>query len=150
MKIAILIVLGVLCWACDHKAEENTYDAALAQAWGADDYGMRTYVFAFLKEGPNRSQDSTKVAEIQAGHLKNIQRLAQEGKLTLAGPFNDDWEMKGIFVFAVETLEEAKALIETDPAVQSGRLTMELHLWYGSAALMNVNAMQEKIAKTSF
>lgn len=27
----------------------------------------------------------------------------------------------------------------TDPAIQAGSLTMELHPWYGSAALMALN-----------
>jgi uncharacterized protein len=73
--------------------------------------------------------------------------MAEEGKLILAGPFLDDGDIRGIYIFNVQTVEEAEALTKTDPAIQSGRLVMELHPWYGSAALMEVNQMHKKIAK---
>ena len=102
---------------------------------------------ALLKEGPNRNQDSTEAAQIQRAHLDNITRMAEEGKLVLAGPFFDDWQVKGIYIFAVETIEEAIALTSTDPAIKAGRLEMELHPWYGSAALMLVNDNHKQVAK---
>lgn len=125
----------------------NSYDADLAEELGADDYGMRQYVIAFLKEGPNRDQDSTRTADLQRGHLENIRRLADEGKLVLAGPFMDRGELRGLYVFDVRTIEEARALTETDPAIQAGRLEMELRPWYGSAALMEINNIHSKISK---
>jgi uncharacterized protein YciI len=123
------------------------YDSALAARLGADDYGMRSYVMAFLKPGPNRGQDSATAASIQRAHLENIRRLAQAGKLVLAGPFEDDGPFAGIFVFDVPTVDEARALTETDPAVKAGRLTLELHPWYGSAALREVSGLHARIAK---
>ncbi len=129
------------------KTEEIGYDAALAESVGADQYGMRQYVMAFLKAGPNRSQDSIAAAALQRAHLDNIGRLAEEGKLSLAGPFLDDGEIRGIYIFNVSTIEEAKALTETDPAIQQGRLVMELHPWYGSAALMKVNEIHKRLGK---
>ncbi len=126
------------------------YDSVLAQKLGADDYGMKSFVFALLKSGPNRSQDSTEAAQLQAGHMANINRLAEEGKLVLAGPFIDGGEFRGIFIFDVATLEEAEELIKTDPAVQSGRLVMELHTWYASAAIGEINELHNKIQKVSF
>jgi uncharacterized protein YciI len=110
---------------------------------------MKKYVLAFLKAGPNRDQDSLATARIQEAHLANIKRLADEGNLVLAGPFLDDGELRGIFVFNVESIEEARALTETDPAIQAGRLTMELHPWYGSAALMRVTAIHRTLSKRS-
>jgi len=50
----------------------------------------------------------------------------------------------------VATLEEAQALTSTDPAFKAGRLTMELHPWYGSAAMMEINSLHEKLSKKSF
>lgn len=129
------------------ESNEIFYDSILAQNLGADDYGMRQYVMAFLKRGPNRSQDSSEAANLQKAHMENISRLAEEGKLVLAGPFLDDGQLRGIYIFNVSTVEEAKALTETDPAIQQGRLIMELHPWYGSAALMQVNELHNKIAK---
>ncbi len=122
------------------------YDAVLAKKLGADEYGMRKYVMAFLRKGPNREQDKDKAAKLQAAHMENIQRLADEGKLSLAGPFLDDGDLRGIYIFNVTDIEEAKALTETDPAIQSGQLVMELHPWYGSAAVMQINEVHEKIS----
>ena len=81
--------------------------------------------------------------------MDNIRRLAEDGQLVLAGPYLDDGELRGIYVFAVETLEEARALTETDPAVQAGRLAMELRPWYGPAALMLLNDLHGRLAKSS-
>ena len=131
----------------ENAAEIAGYDSLLAQEVGADPYGMRQYVFAYLKEGPNRDQDSLEAVQLQRAHLDNIIRLAEAGKLVLAGPFMDNHEVKGIYIFAVETIEEAEELTSTDPAIQAGRLEMELHPWYGSAAMMKINEWHELIAK---
>ena len=53
-----------------------------------------------------------------------------------------------IYVFNVETVEEAQALVETDPAIQAGSLVMELRPWYGSAALVGVNDVHKTLSKT--
>jgi uncharacterized protein YciI len=161
MKQVILLCSIFLFFACQMNKEEaptqdskqettadvNGFDAELAKKLGADDYGMAQYVMAFLKKGPNRSQDSLARAELQKGHMANISRLAEEGKLVMAGPFLDDGEIRGIYIFDVKTIEEAKVLTETDPAIQAGSLIMELHPWYGSAALKQMGELHEKIAK---
>jgi uncharacterized protein len=127
--------------------EFGDYDSVLAKKLGADERGMKKYVMAFLKKGPNRNQDSLTVVQLQEGHMANINRMAEEGKLILAGPFMDDGDLRGIYIFNVETIEEAEALTRTDPAIQAGRLIMELHTWYGSAALQEVNNIHKKIEK---
>lgn len=124
----------------------NGHDAALAKELGADKYGMRPYVMALLRVGPTPPTDAAKMNELMRAHLDNIQRLADEGVLVLAGPFADEGELRGIYVFAVGSVEEARALTETDPAIGSGALVMELHPWYGSAALGKVNEIHERIA----
>jgi uncharacterized protein len=128
---------------------QSVYDSSFAKQMGADEYGMKHYVMAFLKTGPNKISDPAKSNELLKAHLKNIIRLADDGKLLIAGPFLDDGEIEGIFVFNVGTIEEAKALTETDPAIKAGSLVMELRPWYGSAALMQLNAMHKKLQKKS-
>ena len=134
----------------DKQNSESGYDEALAKKLGADDYGMKPYVMAFLKAGPNRSQDEETAAKLQKAHLDNIKRMAEEGSLVLAGPFMDDDDIRGIYIFNVATIEEARALTETDPAIQAGRLVMELHPWYGTAALPVLKEVYPKLAKKSF
>ena len=101
----------------------------------------------FLKKGSNRSKDSIASAKLQRAHLDNIIKLAEEGTLVLAGPFLEEGELRGIYIFDVKTIEEAKKLTETDPAIQAGSLEMDLKLWYGSAALLQINDIHQKIAK---
>jgi uncharacterized protein YciI len=103
---------------------------------------------AFLKRGPTKVSGE-EAEQLQNAHLKNIIRLAEEGKLVLAGPFRDDGEVRGIFILNAETVEEAKKLTESDPAVQRGTLQFELRPWYGSAALLEVNPLHKTIEKKS-
>ena len=121
-------------------------DSLLAVQLGADEYGMKTYVLALLKQGPRRLMiDSVTATNLQKAHLANITRLADEGKLVIAGPFMDNTDLKGIYIFDVKTIEEAQKLCETDPAIKAGSLMMELHPWYGSAAIMQIPVIHNKI-----
>jgi len=156
---AILSLAIVVCGSRDTRprhadprmvGKNPDYDEKLATTLHSDEYGMSRYVVAFLKVGPNQGQDSLTAAKLQQAHLKNIQRMADEGKLVLAGPFLDEGEIRGIYVFDAASIEEAKQLTETDPAVPAGRLIVELHPWYGSAALKRVNAMHKALAKKAF
>ena len=156
MKYFLIFLMGGLsCLACkSHKVVEGNaakmYDDQLAIKYGADEYGMKQYVMAFLKRGPNRPADKDEAAKLQAAHMANIGRLVDEGKLVLAGPFLDDGDMRGIYIFDVRTVEEAEALTATDPAIKAGSLTMELHPWYGSAGLMAVGSVHKQVQKTEF
>lgn len=59
----------------------------------------------------------------------------------------DDTDLRGIFIFNVESVEEAKKLTETDPAIKAGVLIMELHPWFGSAALVETPRIHRTIEK---
>lgn len=146
-KLTKLLLCACLFSAGFITHANETYDADLAKKLEADDYGMHKYVIAFLKPGPNRDQDPESAQKIQRAHLDNIMRLAKEGVLVLAGPFYGDSNLQGIFVFDVDSIEEAKKLTESDPAVKAGRLVMELHQWYGSAAVKMIAEVHEQIAK---
>ena len=76
---------------------------------------MKQYFMVFLKAGTNRGQDSATVVKIQAGHLSNIERLLNEKKMVLAGPFMDEGMYKGIFIFDVPTEKE---VILTSPRIR--------------------------------
>jgi uncharacterized protein YciI len=93
---------------------------------------MNTVYLGFLKKGPNRKEGDGKtpeVQELQKAHLANINRLAETKKLVVAGPFGDDGELRGIFVFRVSSMKEAQELAATDPMIKIDRLRLELHPW---------------------
>ena len=150
MKQVFLFAALLMCttlFAQKEKMDKPVYDSVLAKKLGADKYGMKKYVIAFLKTGKTQITDTAKLEQIQMAHLKNIMKLADEGKMVLAGPFLDNTSLEGIFIFNVSTVEEAKKLTETDPAIQAGVLEMELHPWYGSAAVMEVVRIHNTIQK---
>jgi uncharacterized protein len=127
------------------RSKDSTFDAEMAKALEADQRGMRMYVMALLKRGPNQNQDTETAARLQKGHMDNIFRMAEEGKLIAAGPFGDNGELRGIYIFKTNSVDEATSWTESDPAIQAGRLTMELHPWYGSAALLLVNDLHRRM-----
>lgn len=128
-------------------APKPAYDAALAQRLGADERGMRKYVFVILKRGKNKIADPKERQALLDGHMANIGRLADQGKLVLAGPFFGTQDMRGIFIFNVTTVEEAQKLVETDPSIKAGMFEAEMTPWYGSAALMQINEIHKQISK---
>ena len=151
MKKLITFTIFLLISLSFCHSQSSSYDEALARKLGADDYGMKKYIVAFLYHGDRAGEYSKEeAAKIQQGHLANISLLAQEGKMVLAGPFFGNEELRGLFFFDVESLEEAENLTAKDPAVQAGVLKMELKEWYGSATLGMLLEFQEKVAKKGF
>jgi uncharacterized protein YciI len=130
-------------------AEEPAFDPALAKKLGADQRGMKTYVLCILKTGPKDAEiKGEERKEIFAGHFANIGRLADEGKLAIAGPFGkNEKTYRGLYIFNVATVEEAEKLVILDPAVKAGVFVPELTPWYGSAALMLVHDAHKRIAE---
>ncbi len=129
------------------KPIKPSFDAALAKKVGADKYGMKTYVLAILKTGPKTFTEAES-KELFKSHMANMNRLAAEGKLTVAGPFSkNDKGFRGLFILNVTTVEEAKKLTDTDPVVRSGMMVVDHIVWYSSAALMETNSIHEKIAE---
>jgi uncharacterized protein YciI len=90
---------------------------------------LERLVLGFLVRGPNTTQDKAAAAEIQKGHLAYMDSLHQQGKLVMAGPFLDSAPARGIVVYRVKDVAEAKALAADDPAVKAGRLVIEAYPW---------------------
>lgn len=126
------------------------YNKVLAEKLGGDDYGMKSYFFVILKTGTNTTEDKNLISESFSGHMNNIHRLVKEGKLIVAGPFGkNDKNYRGLFILNnIKTAEEAKDLLQTDPAIKSGLLDYELFTWYGSAALPEYLPFSDKIWKS--
>ena len=133
------------------QASNSKYNPALADSLGADEYGMKMYVLVLLKSGPTQISDHAKSDSLFNGHMKNIQRLVNEGKLVVAGPLEKNEKgYRGIFILNVKTIEEARALLQTDPTIKAKVLDAELYNWYGSAALSMYLPASEQERKKSF
>lgn len=147
LQSSLFALALVACIAATAVAEQPAYDPELAAKLGADARGMKMYVLCILKTGPKDGEitgDARK--EVFAGHFANITRLADEGKLVVAGPFGkNDKAYRGLYIFNVATVEEAEKLVVLDPAVKAGVFVPDLTLWYGSAAMMVVNDTHKKI-----
>jgi len=146
-----LLVLAALSQAQGTvDAPRSAYDPDLARSVGADDRGMRNYVLVVLKTGPRKVPAGAERDEMFKGHFANINRLAAEGKLVLAGPLDgvDGW--RGLFVLAVPDIDEARRLVATDPVIVQGEMVPEYHTYYGSAALMLVRDAHDRVAKQRF
>jgi uncharacterized protein YciI len=142
----LLLVFG-LGLAC---AEEPVFDQALADSFGADEYGMKSYSFVILKTGSVKVEDAEEKQNLMRGHLANISRLADEGKLVVAGPFGkNDLDYRGLFILTEPSTEEARKLLESDPAIAAGVFDAEVIPWYGAAALGAYLQVQKKITKTN-
>lgn len=119
----LLVFMGLLALPlfsfAQQKASEKKYD-------------MKTYYMVFLKKGPNRTQDSATAAKIQEGHMTHLNKMADAGKMDLAGPYMEDGDIRGICVYNVSSKEEAINLANEDPAIKAGRLVAEVHTWYAA------------------
>ena len=129
------------------KTEKSGYNPELAKELGADSYGMKHYVLAYLKKGPNQNQSEEEIRRLQRAHMESIKKLAQERKLVVSGPFLDDTDVRGIYIFDANSVEEVQEWIKNDPALQAGRLLMELHPWYGSAALIKTAEIHKTLSE---
>ena len=100
---------------------------------------MRMYYMVFLRRGPAWTAAATPEAtKVSQGHRANIDRLTKEGLMVVAGPFegtSGDRALAGIFILRVDSMEAAKAAVDTDPAVKAGRFVYEIVPWWGPATL---------------
>jgi uncharacterized protein YciI len=147
MLISGLLLTAISSLKADETATATALDAALAAELGADEYGMRSYVFVLLKTGPATVDDPERRRELFAGHRANIERLADRGDLVLAAPLVDGSGKRGIFVINAPSIDAAKEMVASDPAIAAGVFSAEYSTLYGSAALMQVTSIHRKLQR---
>lgn len=145
LSLFIMLFFGQLAFS---QAENPQYDKALADSLGADEYGMKKYVLVILKTGPRTETNKAISDSLFRGHMDNINRLAKSGKLVIAGPLmKNEKNYRGIFIFNVASLEEARQLVDMDPAIREKIFDVEMFQWYGSAAISEYLKAHDKIEK---
>jgi uncharacterized protein YciI len=86
------------------------------------------YVFVFLNKKTDKEELlEDQVKKLMEGHLANINRLAKEGKLIAAGPFD---EGGGIFIFNTPSTDLVKEWLKPDPGIQANRWNIEILPYY--------------------
>ena len=154
MKLSYLflsICLALIVSSCGttKQSAETKYNAQLAQKLGADELGMKMYVLVILKTGDAKIEDKALRDSLFRGHFANINKLADEGKLVVAGPLEkNENQYRGIFILDVKTFAEAGLLLQNDPTVSQGIFKPEMYEWYGSAALPVYMQTHKKIQKS--
>lgn len=152
MKLLCTLIIFSFC-ICTANAQISNpnYDAELAQKAGADDYGMKKYVLVILKTGNIDSTDKHFIDSCFSAHMANIQQMAKNGKLVVAGPMaENDRHYEGIFILNAADMDEAHKLLQGDAAINEHLLEAELFTWYGSAALPFYLDEHDKIWKVGF
>lgn len=124
------------------------YDSTLAENLGADDYGMKSYTLVILKTGSAEIEDQAVRDSLFRGHFTNMSRLAEEGKLIVAGPLGaNENAYRGLFIFDTTSTEEVNEMLQADPTIREGIFEAEIYPWYGSAALSKYIDFHKKIEK---
>lgn len=103
----------------------------------ADTPRMKQYWLVQLLRGTNRTHADSTAKRIQAEHIANIERLAKDGFIVMAGPMGYDKDWRGIFVMDAKDSATVAALVKTDPAISSGRLRFEIHPWWFQTGTYN-------------
>lgn len=125
--VLALCATGLVLAAAGKKAEKAP------PAADAPKMEFESYQLVLLKRGPSWTPEKTPAIEtLQREHLAHLGKMGESGKMVIAGPFGDqaDESMRGMCLYRVGSLEEAKALAESDPMVKSGRLKVEALTWY--------------------
>lgn len=149
MKYLYLITLAFANFFFGQETPNPNYNQALAKQLDADAYGMKNYFLVILKTGSNKTSDKQLINSSFRGHLDNINRLAKEGKLIVAGPLSKNKnEYRGIFILdKIKHIDQAHEILNTDPAIKNKLLDYDIFTWYGSAALPEYLPASDKIWK---
>ena len=78
--------------------------------------------------------DDRAAAALQDGHMSHLADLHEAGRVLAGGPLIDD-QLRGLNIMRA-TPEEARALVEEDPAVRIGRLSVKTIPWMVPAGAM--------------
>jgi uncharacterized protein YciI len=100
--------------------------------WQTARVELEAFELVILRRPPEPAQyDDETLDRIQAEHLAYLDGLRRDGHTVAHGPVRDqpDESVRGLVVFRVGSLDEARRLAEADPAVRAGRMTVVAMTW---------------------
>jgi uncharacterized protein YciI len=123
-RVVLSIFLAALSLGAQTTASPTTTAAPNATA---------PYYVVFLRPDPVRKVLAKEDGErIQAAHMANIHKMASDGVLVAAGPFDDEpTTISGVFFFKTDSLQRAQAIAAQDPTVLEHRNSVDVHGWAG-------------------
>jgi uncharacterized protein YciI len=93
----------------------------------------RRYVVGLLRKGPNwEPRDENGRTHLNG---KLLRTWKEQGAILVGGWFMDLGDHRGLYIFNVDSIEEAQALVQSDEAIQSGKLVFDFHPWLAPAGL---------------
>ncbi|MFO0830485.1 MAG: YciI family protein [Phycisphaerales bacterium] len=141
MKKHVLVMMGLLLGL-------GPLAACVSSAAGKRGRDEVPYAFIYLKTGPDSaSHTPEQKQEIFKGHMSNMQRLAKEKTLIIAGPFVKprDSSWRGLFIFDGVSIEEARRIAATDPGVSSGEFVTDIRAAWGPPSLRDALKLEEEL-----
>jgi uncharacterized protein YciI len=91
------------------------------------------YELVVLRRPEHRPELDDAAAELlQRQHLGHFATMTEAGHLKVAGPLVDqpDDSWRGVCLYQVGSLHEARRLAELDPAIRAGSLRCDVMTWY--------------------
>jgi uncharacterized protein YciI len=102
---SLIVILIILATACQLNAHDK-------------------YTFVFLHKRPDAPKlEKEESDKIMSGHMDNINKMAKEGKLLAAGPFDGGG---GIFIFKSSSTAEVTQWMSPDPGIKANRWNVEM------------------------
>lgn len=133
MFIRFVFCLALLGLATKMTAVEPTPAVSAAPHASGTPMEFDSFILVLLVRPPNApDRPKAELDQLQEGHMANMKRLADEGKLFKAGPTEDfsGRNVRGIFILKTESVDQAREWVATDPSVKAGRLAPEFMKWY--------------------
>ena len=86
-----------------------------------------------------RDYPEAELDRIQAEHLAYHTALREAGQVVTNGPVEGpaDPALRGLTFYRTGSVERSRELAEADPAVQAGRLAVDIMTWYCAPGTMN-------------
>jgi uncharacterized protein YciI len=134
----LTLVALVLAVAAPVRGEEKKFE-------------FETYQLVLLRRPANApALGEAELEKLQAQHIGHLKKMAAEGKMVVAGPFGGDQRdpsLRGLCLYRVGSVDEARRLASEDPMVKAGRLRPEVMTWMtekGALAFPLADAMAKK------
>lgn len=139
MKYTLLILFSFMLQLGLSQSIDQDGRTYFEMKEGDTTYVMYQYFFCSLDRVEDRDTtlSEEQLAEIQKGHMDHIGAMADAGIVSIAGPYGDEGDSRGILIMNCATLEEAKSYAAKDPAVMANRLKINIRpIWLAKGSTL--------------